>query len=39
MVLARQNEQEERLAVVTAARLVAGRELPSRPEPVRRMEA
>ncbi len=36
---ARQGEQEESLAMVAAARLEAGRELSSRPEPVRRRKA
>lgn len=36
---ARQGEQEESLAMVAAARFEAGRELSSRPEPVRRRKA
>ena len=32
----RQDKEQESLAMVTAARLEAGREFPTRPEPVRR---
>ncbi|UJX43284.1 hypothetical protein K9F62_00800 [Desulfovibrio sp. JY] len=38
-ILARQDEQEKELAVIAAARIEAGRKLPSRPEPLRRRKA
>ncbi len=38
-IQARPDEQEESLAMIAAARIEAGRELSSRPEPVRRRKA